>query len=78
MNRKKALAKICKQFFIQTLYVFGSRSKSIQAWIMEGKPLSANNRSDVDVGIKPNKTLSIRDKVMFAQQLDVDLCFSQK
>ncbi|KAA3662550.1 MAG: nucleotidyltransferase domain-containing protein [Chloroflexi bacterium] len=70
MNRKEALAKICKQYFIQTLYVFGSRSKSIQAWILEGLPLSANNSSDVDVGIKPNKTLSIRDKVMLAQQLE--------
>ncbi len=37
---------------------------------MEGQPLSSNHSSDVDVGVKPRKALSVREKVILAQQLE--------
>ena len=75
IDRRAAVEKICQEFHVAILYVFGSRADEVYDWL-EGKVSElAPGPSDVDVGIKavPGTRWSFRDKVLLAIALE-DLC----
>ncbi|RCK75003.1 MAG: hypothetical protein ANABAC_1720 [Anaerolineae bacterium] len=62
MQPLQQLQKICEQFSIDVLYVFGSRSQEAAHFLLEGQPMP-ERASDLDVGILPGRPLSAREKV---------------
>ena len=63
MKYKKALESLAEKFHLQLIYAFGSRAKEILN-LLEGKSNpSASSQSDLDIGIKSEKRLSIGKKV---------------
>jgi len=68
----KTLAQLCRQFKIDTLYVFGSRADEIKEWLEAVRPSLLPGDSDVDIGVKAamGKGLSVHDKVRLALALE--------
>jgi predicted nucleotidyltransferase len=83
-NRKETIEKICKDFGIDILYVFGSRSKEV-ADLVSGEALTlSQGLSDVDIGVKliDGKKLTVKEKTLLSILLEdlfgatkVDLVF---
>lgn len=82
-TRKERLAQICMRYNIEILYAFGSRSDEIKEWIGGRVRDLRQSESDVDLGAKPRRgvSLSIQEKVQLATELEdllganrVDLC----
>ena len=72
IDRRAAVEKICQEFHVAILYVFGSRADEVYDWL-EGKVSElAPGPSDVDVGIKavPGIRWSVHDKVQLAIALE--------
>ena len=71
-NRKETIEKICKDFGIDILYVFGSRSKEV-ADILANETLTlSRGLSDVDIGVRliPGKKLTVKDKSLLSILLE--------
>jgi len=69
------LLRLCDEFSLVALYVFGSRAEEIAARV-EGRSAACQHPgSDVDVGALPRRgvTLSVQDKVRLAQRLEAAL-----
>jgi predicted nucleotidyltransferase len=66
MSKETALRNICKQYAIDILYVFGSRAQEVWAWLGDEKAALAPGGSDVDIGVKPQQKLSVRQKAELA------------
>jgi predicted nucleotidyltransferase len=66
------IADLADRYKLDAIYLFGSRSGEVAAWLEEQTPLFAANRSDVDVGVLPQRghRLSVRDKVRLAAALE--------
>jgi len=63
---KKQIKKLAETYGLQIIYAFGSRAKEILE-VVEGKKLAASKtKSDLDIGIKPEKPLNIKEKVAIA------------
>lgn len=66
------LKGICKRRQLEMMYVFGSRAREIHLLVHgKGKPsISAN--SDVDIGVKPKRgvSLNVREKVQLGMELE--------
>ncbi|MCX8116805.1 MAG: nucleotidyltransferase domain-containing protein [Desulfobacterota bacterium] len=60
---KREIQRIASRYGLQMIYVFGSRAKEVLA-LVEGRieRLSAGP-SDLDIGVKPNKPLTVEEKV---------------
>ncbi len=71
-QRIVALEQICQQFNIVILYVFGSRTKEVQAWVEGHQATLAPGPSDVDIGAKSRPTVDwdVMDKVEMALALE--------
>lgn len=66
MNYKAKLASLADEFNLQVIYAFGSRAKEIFHIIHQKKHLPAAAKSDLDIGIKPEKPLTVQEKVKIA------------
>jgi len=69
---QKELVRLCADFSLVALYVFGSRAEEIAARVAERRAPCERPDSDVDVGALPVRgtTLSARDRVQLAQRLE--------
>ena len=72
VKRKESINNICKEFGIDILYVFGSRSKEVATFLDEEGVILPPGSSDVDVGLKlnPGKRLSVKEKALLAVLLE--------
>jgi len=65
-NLKKQIEKISHLYDIQLIYAFGSRGREALN-MMEGKiPSLTSSPSDLDIGIKPKRPLTVEEKVEIA------------
>ena len=69
MLPKQRLAKLCEQFSLEILYVFGSRGQEAARLVMENQPMT-NSSSDLDIGVLPARLLSARKKVTLTIALE--------
>jgi predicted nucleotidyltransferase len=63
---KKSIEKIAKKYGLQMVYVFGSRSKEALDLIEGRKMCFDETPSDLDVGVKSERNLSVAEKVEIA------------
>lgn len=70
--RADALASLCERFYVETLYVFGSRAAEVQEWLAGRREALSPGPADVDVGVKLAREYSpsVYDKVRLAQALE--------
>ena len=66
MNYKAKLASLAHEFNLQLIYAFGSRAKEIFHIIHQKKHQPPATKSDLDIGIKPEKPLNVQEKVKIA------------
>lgn len=66
------LSRLCQQFGLHSLYLFGSRAEAIYAWLLHPAGPLQPSSADVDVGIRlrPAVKLDVRDKVRLTQALE--------
>lgn len=65
-NIKKEIEKVAFRYHLQLIYAFGSRGKEALA-MNEGKITSLSpSISDLDIGIKPKRTLTVEEKAEIA------------
>lgn len=71
-DRVEALARLCDEFRVAILYVFGSRAGEVREWLAGDCPSLPPDLGDVDVGVKAARgtRLSVRDKVRLALALE--------
>jgi len=70
-KKRELLEDLCKEFEIDILYAFGSRSKEVNTFFREGTDLSLSD-SDIDIGVKPirGRKLTVKEKVLIALRLE--------
>jgi len=66
MKYKKALESLADKYHLQLIYAFGSRAKEVFHIVHQKKHLPAAAKSDLDIGIKPKKPLTVQEKVKIA------------
>lgn len=63
---KKEIKNIASQYGLQIIYAFGSRAKEALD-LVEGRIERFSNKpSDLDIGLKPEKPLTVEEKVKIA------------
>jgi predicted nucleotidyltransferase len=72
VDRHEALGRICREFGVSILYVFGSRAIEVRDWLNGQVENLAPGPSDVDVGIRAGRQVrwSVNDKVRLALELE--------
>lgn len=72
MNRKETIEKLCKDFGIDILYVFGSRSKEVADLVKDETLTLSRGLSDVDIGVRliPGKKLTVKEKSLLSILLE--------
>lgn len=68
VERADALARLCDEFRVNILYVFGGRAGEVREWLAEEHSALSPGPADVDVGVKAGQGthLSVREKVRLA------------
>ena len=66
IDYKRRISAFARSNGLEIIYAFGSRAKEILARIQGKKPHSAHPRSDLDLGIKSVRPLSVKEKVRIA------------
>jgi len=66
MKYKKALESLADKYHLQFIYAFGSRAKEVLHQVEEKRSQSNPSKSDLDIGIKPEKPLNVQEKVKIA------------
>lgn len=71
-ERANALARLCDEFRVDILYVFGGRAGEVREWLAEEHSILSPGPADVDVGVKAGRGthLSVREKVHLALALE--------
>ena len=71
-ERREALERICVEFDVAILYVFGSRAEQVVDWLEGSRAGLTAGASDVDIGVKalPDVIWQLDDKVQLALQLE--------
>jgi len=71
-ERANALARLCDEFQVDILYVFGGRAGEVREWLSEEHSALSPGPADVDVGVKAGRGthLSVREKVRLALALE--------
>lgn len=71
-HRRLALEAICQKYSIAILYSFGSRAKTLLAWLADPTATLAPGSSDVDIGVKPLPGIALhwKDEVGLAQDFE--------
>jgi predicted nucleotidyltransferase len=72
VERSQALARLCRQFQVQILYVFGSQGREVREWLAGASEGLAPGPADVDIGVKicPGVDFPVFEKVRLAQALE--------
>ena len=70
IGHTEALARLCRQFDIEILYVFGSRAREVREWVSGPRPSLSPKPTDVDIGVKASRVLMARDKVRLSLALE--------
>jgi predicted nucleotidyltransferase len=60
------LASLADKYSFQVIYAFGSRAKEIFDIVHHKKSSPAASKSDLDIGIKPERPLNVQEKVNIA------------
>jgi predicted nucleotidyltransferase len=68
--RAEALTEICRQFDVDILYVFGSRSMEVRRWLYDAGAQLSPGPADVDVGVNAARPLSVDAQVRLALALE--------
>ncbi|MDP2915118.1 MAG: nucleotidyltransferase domain-containing protein [Candidatus Aminicenantes bacterium] len=63
---QKKINKIAGKYHIQVIYAFGSRAKEINLLIQGKKRTLSRSHSDLDIGIKTEHPLNVKDKADIA------------
>jgi len=66
IDYKHRISAFARHNGLEIIYAFGSRAKEIQARIQGKTTRSRHPRSDIDLGIKPLRPLSVKEKVQIA------------
>ena len=69
-DHTEALARLCRQFEVDILYVFGSRAREVRGWISSPRPNLRSKSADVDIGVKASRVLTADDKVRLSLALE--------
>jgi uncharacterized protein len=69
MKPVENLVHLCEAYKVKSLYAFGSRSVVASRFILTGEPMPASE-SDLDIGVLPDKPLSVKEKVQLALGLE--------
>jgi len=69
-ERLDTLARLCQQFDVDILYVFGSRAIEVREWFTNLRAELLKPLSDVDVGVKIARSFSVQEKVHLALALE--------
>ncbi|MBA4380162.1 MAG: hypothetical protein C0393_05730 [Anaerolinea sp.] len=70
MDVRKEIERLCREYDVNILYVFGSRAEEVQTLAEGHIPALAPSESDVDIAILTAAPLSLDQKVRFAQALE--------
>ena len=63
MKYKKEIESLADKYHLQLIYAFGSRAKEIFHIIHQNEQQTAADNSDLDIGIKSEKSLNVQEKV---------------
>jgi predicted nucleotidyltransferase len=71
-SKKEAIEKLCKDFGIEILYVFGSRSKEVADFLLKDRSTLSQGSSDVDMGVRliQGRELTVQEKVLISIRLE--------
>lgn len=71
-ERVQKLLDLCRQYQIDILFAFGSRSVEVKNWFDNSLEKLENTSPDVDIGVKPGRgsSFSVEDKVQLALDLE--------
>jgi predicted nucleotidyltransferase len=67
---KEQIRDIASQFGLQIIYAFGSRAKEALDLVEGRSEHFSSTPSDLDIGVKPEKTLTVEEKVKIAILLE--------
>jgi predicted nucleotidyltransferase len=63
---KDEIAGLARKYRLQIIYAFGSRAKEIHGRVTGQTRRSSRSKSDLDIGIKSQKPLTVKEKVEIA------------
>jgi predicted nucleotidyltransferase len=63
---KDEIAGLARKYQLQIIYAFGSRAKEIYGRVEGRRQRSSRLKSDLDIGIKPQRRLTVKEKVEIA------------
>ncbi len=63
---KQRIEKLASRYHLQLIYVFGSRAKEAYDFVHGKIAALTSSPSDLDVGVKPERPLSVEEKVKIA------------
>ncbi|OGD22692.1 MAG: hypothetical protein A2W03_16455 [Candidatus Aminicenantes bacterium RBG_16_63_16] len=63
---KEKIGKLANRYHLQLIYAFGSRAKEARALVHGKKDPRPASSSDLDIGLKPERPLSVEEKVKIA------------
>jgi predicted nucleotidyltransferase len=71
-SRKESIENLSKDFGIDILYVFGSRSKEVADFLSKDESTLSQGPSDVDAGARliQGRELTVQEKVLLAIRLE--------
>ena len=69
MSFEKELIRLCEQYALDGLYVFGSQAQSAVRSLQMNTPMPPSD-SDLDIGVFPHNALSVNQKVELAMDLE--------
>ncbi len=64
---KDEIAGLARKYRLQIIYAFGSRAKEIFGRVTGQTRRSSRSKSDLDIGVKPQRPLTVKEKVEIAQ-----------
>lgn len=63
---KGKIEMLAKRYHLQLIYAFGSRAKEAHSLVHERRAPRPATSSDLDIGLKPERPLSVEEKVRIA------------
>jgi uncharacterized protein len=68
VQHKQELQRLCQEFLVEALYVFGSRAREVLQWTLEELDVLAPGAADVDIGVRPipQTRFTVQEKVRLA------------
>jgi len=63
---KEEIGKVANRYHLQLIYAFGSRAKEAHSLVHEKRAPRPATSSDLDIGVKPERPLSVEEKVKIA------------